>query len=101
MDVDIVPANEASWDDLTAIFSSNDAASCQCQRFKIPGWIWRDSTKPERTEMLRSQTACGNRAATSTSGLVMYADEEPVGWAAVEPRIVYPKLRTTRIPWKG
>jgi GNAT superfamily N-acetyltransferase len=97
----IVPANAASWEDLQAVFGTTDAGQCQCQRFKVLGWIWRDSTLAERTAMLRSQTACGNPAAPSTSGLVAYVDDEPAGWAAVEPRIVYPKLRATRIPWSG
>jgi GNAT superfamily N-acetyltransferase len=97
----IVPANEASWDDLTAIFGSTDAGLCQCQRFKVRGWIWRDSTLEARTAMLRAQTACGNANATATSGLVAYVDGEPAGWAAVEPRTAYPKLRTSRIPWSG
>jgi hypothetical protein len=44
--VRIVPANEASWHDLVAIFGTADyPARCQCQRFKVVGWIWRDSTQ--------------------------------------------------------
>jgi GNAT superfamily N-acetyltransferase len=106
MDVDrdsmtVVPANEATWEDIAAVFNANDAARCLCQRFKIPGWFWRDSTKEGRTVMLRKQTACGDPDATSTSGLVAYIDDEPVGWVAVEPRTAYPKLRTSRIPWTG
>ena len=97
----IVPANEASWDDLVAIFGTTDAGHCQCQRFKVAGWIWRDSTQEQRTAMLRAQTACGNRNATDTSGLVAYVDDEPAGWVAVEPRTAYPKLRTSRVPWTG
>ncbi|HKE53066.1 MAG TPA: GNAT family N-acetyltransferase, partial [Actinomycetes bacterium] len=98
----IVPANEASWDDLTTIFGTADYPSqCQCQRFKVIGWIWRDSTLAERTAMLRTQTACGKPNATATCGLVAYLDGEPVGWVAVEPRTAYPKLRTTRVPWSG
>ena len=97
----VVPANEASWDDLVAIFGTVDAGQCQCQRFKILGWIWRDSSLPERTTLLRAQTACGNPSAPTTSGLVAYVDGEPAGWAAVEPRTAYPKLRTSRIPWSG
>jgi GNAT superfamily N-acetyltransferase len=100
--VAIVPASEASWDDLAAIFGSTDyPGRCQCQRFKVPGWFWRDSTQEERTAMLRAQTACGHPAAAATSGLVAYADGEPAGWVAVEPRTAYPKLRTSRIPWRG
>ena len=97
----VVPANEASWDDLVAIFGTTDAGHCQCQRFKVRGWIWRDSTLGQRTEMLRRQTACDDPGAGTTSGLVGYLDGEPAAWAAVEPRVAYPKLRTTRVPWTG
>ncbi|WP_372671722.1 GNAT family N-acetyltransferase [Amycolatopsis kentuckyensis] len=100
-DVEVVPANEASWDDLVAIFGTADyPGRCQCQRFKVAGWIWRDSTQEQRTAMLRSQTRCGDRDA-ATSGLVAYVDGEPAGWVAVEPRTAYPKLRGSRVPWSG
>src|SRR6266699_3818748 len=97
----IVPANDASWDELVAIFGSTDAGRCQCQRFKVVGWIWRDSTQEERTAGLREQTACGDPNAAATSGLVAYVGGEPAGWVAVEPRTAYPKLRTSRVPWSG
>jgi GNAT superfamily N-acetyltransferase len=97
----VVPANEATWDDLVAVFGERDSGHCQCQRFKVRGWIWRDSTQDERTARLQEQTACGEPDAVATSGLVAYLDDEPVGWVAVEPRTAYPKLRTSRIPWKG
>ncbi len=97
--VTFVPANEASWEDLQAVFGTADAGQCQCQRFKIRGWIWRDSTLDERIGMLQDQTACGTPDAPSTSGLVAYVDDQPAGWVAVEPRTSYPKLRTSRVPW--
>jgi len=97
----IVPANQASWDDLTAIFSADYAARCLCQRFKVPGWIWRDTTQDERTASLCAQTGCDNPDAPATSGLVAYVEDQPAGWVAVEPRPAYPKLRTSRIPWAG
>jgi hypothetical protein len=57
----IVPANMASDDDLAAIFGTADyLARCQCQRLKVPGWFWRDTTQEERTAMLREQSACGD-----------------------------------------
>jgi GNAT superfamily N-acetyltransferase len=96
----IVPANEASWDDLVAIFGTTDyPGRCQCQRFKVAGCFWRDSTQEERTAMLCVQTACGDPNAAATTGLVAYVGDEPAGWVAVEPRTTYPKLRTSRIPW--
>jgi GNAT superfamily N-acetyltransferase len=97
----IVPANEASWDDLQDVFGASDPGRCGCQRFKVVGWIWRDSTQGERIAALRGQTACGDPNAATTSGLVAYVDDEPAGWVAVEPRTAYPKLRTLRVPWSG
>jgi GNAT superfamily N-acetyltransferase len=102
--VTIVPANEASWDDIEAVFGTSGewaAGQCRCQRFKVPGWIWRDSTFEDRTAMLREQTNCGDPNAEDTSGLIAYVDGEPAGWVAVEPRTEYPKLLTTRVPWTG
>jgi len=97
----VVPASEASWDDLAAIFGTTNAGQCQCQRFKVRGCIWRDSTQEDRTGMLREQTGCDDPNAATTSGLVGYLDDEPVGWVAVEPRTAYFKLRTSRVPWTG
>jgi len=97
----VVPANEASWEDLRAVFDASDPGQCACQRYKVIGWIWRDSTQPERTAALRTQTACDRLDAASTSGLVAYVAGEPAGWVAVEPRTAYPKLRNSRVPWPG
>jgi GNAT superfamily N-acetyltransferase len=101
-DVRIVPANHASWDDLVAIFGTADYPSrCLCQRFKVTGWVWRDTTLEQRAAMLHGQTACGRPDAAASSGLVAYVAQEPAGWVAVEPRTAYPKLRTLRVPWTG
>jgi GNAT superfamily N-acetyltransferase len=99
--VRIVPANEASWEDLLAVFGSSYPAACLCQRYKVVGWIWRDSTREDRLEMLRRQTSCGVPDAQETSGLLAYVDGQPAGWVALEPRTAYPKLRTSRVPWSG
>lgn len=97
----VVAANEASWDDIAAILSTGDAGRCRCQRFKVAGWFWRNTTPEERTAMLREQTGCDDPNAATTSGLVAYVDGEPAGWVAVEPRTAYPKLRTSRVHWTG
>jgi GNAT superfamily N-acetyltransferase len=100
----IVPANEAAWEDIEAIFGQADYPfHCQCQRFKVSGWLWRGTVLEERVAMHRTSTACGDPSAEHTSGLVAYLRDtgEPVGWVAVEPRVDYPKLRTLRVPWTG
>ena len=100
----VVPANRASRDDLRAVFGSRgQAAVCFCQRYKLaPGEAFKHHPPEVRAERLRAQTACGQRQAGRTSGLVAWRGGEPVGWCAVEPRIAYPGLlRVYRVPWAG
>jgi GNAT superfamily N-acetyltransferase len=100
--VTIVPANEASWDDLRAIFGVRGyAAYCQCQKNKLGHYAWTDPPLAVRMERLRQETHCGDPRARTTSGLVAYLDGEPVGWCAVEPRTAYPRLPPGRVDWKA
>lgn len=100
--VTIVPANQASWADLWAIFgTSGDPARCQCQWFKLNRAEWRAGRPEERAARLREQTGCGDPGAAATSGLVAYLGGEPAGWCAVEPRAAYPRLRGSRVVWAG
>jgi GNAT superfamily N-acetyltransferase len=98
----VVPANEASWPDLQAIFGrSGYPASCYCQYFKIRDRDWRATTVAERRDGFCEQTQCGRSDARTTTGLVAYLGTEPVGWVAVEPRTAYPRLPWIRTVWTG
>ena len=100
----IVPANEASWEDLQAVLGTRgDPSRCQCQRYKMQHReSWASVGAEELAFRFRTQTDCGHRKAGTTSGLVAYLDGEPVGWCAVEPRTAYPRLLLkTRVPWEG
>ena len=100
----IVPANEASWDEIQAVFGTRgDSARCWCQRFKMaPGESWRSVGRDALAFRLRQQTGCGHPRADATSGLIAFLDREPVGWCAVEPRNEYARLlRNNRVPWDG
>jgi GNAT superfamily N-acetyltransferase len=100
----VVPANEASWQDLQSVLGTRgQAAGCQCQRYKLrPREAFRSFPAEERARRLREQTECGHPGSPSTSGLVAYLDGEPVGWCAVEPRSAYTGLvRNNRVPWAG
>jgi GNAT superfamily N-acetyltransferase len=100
----IVPANEASCDDLQTVFGDRgSAAFCQCQRYKLrPREAFRKFPVEERMHRLRTQTECGNPKSKTTSGLVAYLDGEPVGWCAVEARSGYEGMRRNqRVPWEG
>jgi GNAT superfamily N-acetyltransferase len=102
--ISVVPANEASCDDLHTLFGTRGAASsCQCQRYKLrPGESFRSFPVEERVQRLHEQTGCGRPESETTSGLVAYLDRESVGWCAVEPRPEYEGLlRVFRVPWEG
>jgi GNAT superfamily N-acetyltransferase len=100
----IVPANEASWEDLQTVFGTRGAgAMCWCQRYKLaPKEAFKSFPAEERAHRLRVQTECGHPGSGTTSGIVGYLDGEPVGWCAIEPRTAYPGLlRVYRVPWEG
>src|SRR2546426_508045 len=100
-EVKIVPANEASWEDIQAVFGTRAAPPrCQCQRSKmLPGESWASVGAAKLARRLREQTHCGHAESAATCGLVAYLDGDPVGWCAVEPRTAYPRLlRNNRVP---
>ncbi len=102
--ISIVPANEASWEDLQTVFGTRgDPCRCQCQRYKMhPGESWASVGAEELAFRFRKQTDCEHPKSRTTSGLVAYLDGEPVGWCGVEQRRAYPRLlRDCRVPWVG
>ncbi len=104
IDVTVIPANEAPWEDLQAIFGQRgSAAVCWCQRYKLaPREAFSRFPADERAMRLHAQAHCGEPKASATSGLVAYLADEPVGWCAVEPRPAYfGLLRVFRVPWEG
>jgi GNAT superfamily N-acetyltransferase len=103
-DIRIVPANEASWSDIQAIVGDRGpAAICWCQRYKLaPKEAFKSNPPAVRAQRMRDQTRAGETSARTTSGLVAYLDDEPAGWAAVEPRSAYGGLaRVYKVPWHG
>jgi GNAT superfamily N-acetyltransferase len=102
--ITVMPASMASWEDLQTIFGSRGAAAgCQCQRYKLaPRESFRSTPVEERADRLRRQADSGHPESGTTSGLVAYIDGEPAGWCAVEPRSAYTGLaRVFKVPWEG
>jgi GNAT superfamily N-acetyltransferase len=96
----VVPANEASWEDLKAVFGLRDyPAHCYCQRYKIGNPGYSGIPVEARRAAQHADSGCGDPAAEETTGLVAYLDREPVGFVAVEPRVAYPRL--TQTVWNG
>lgn len=101
-DLSIVPANQASCEDLLAVFGPKGyTGRCLCQKFRTTSeeWWYDPIPREERIFRLRQQTDCGYPDSEDTSGLVAYRDGEPVGWCGVDRRSEFIRLGQT--PWKG
>ncbi len=96
----IVPANEASWDDLQTILTGS-AGRCQCQRQRLGDHDWFRIPVSERAAILREESHCGDPRATETIGIVAYVDDEPAGWCALDRRAVYGRVRGSPVPWQN
>jgi GNAT superfamily N-acetyltransferase len=87
-DIEVRPVGPGDWADVVRLFGPSGAYSgCWCMWFRISG-----------REFSRNGNA-GNRAALSDLvaagqpvGLLGYAGDDPVGWAAVAPRSAYPRI---------
>lgn len=100
----VIPANEATWEDLQTVLGTRGVAClCQCQRYKLrPRESFGSFPAEERAHRLREQVDPGQPGAQATAGLVAHLDDEPAGWCAVEPRPAYTGLvRNQRVPWEG
>ncbi len=98
----VLPANEVTWQQLQTVFGQRgEAAACQCQWFLARDAEFTRMPREEKEARLREQTACGHPGAATTSGIVAFLGDEPVGWCAVEPRSHYVRLARTRVPWAG
>jgi len=101
-DIRVVPANEANWEELQTVFGERgEAARCQCQWFLLRDTEFSHTPREVLADRLREQTSCGHPTAATTSGVIAYLGDEPVGWCAVEPRSHYVRLARTRVPWAG
>ena len=98
--ITVVPANKASAEDLRTVFGERGVPyDCQCQWCKVTARQWRSMPQEEKEGHLQEQTRGGEPKSPTTSGLIAYVGDEPVGWCAVEPRTAYPRLQTMKVPW--
>jgi len=97
-DLRIIPVSETPWDDVVQVFGTRgDPAGCWCQYFKVSNKEWNGDPRAKFRELLRQQAYREGPG----PGLVAYADGEPAGWCAVEPRSRYPRILSSRIALSG
>lgn len=91
-EITIVPATRDRFADVEhALTGGGDGASCWCQWWMLSAAQFDATTRDERHDMLRTQTA-----EPLPPGLIGYVDGAPAGWVKVAPRTAQPRLARTR-----
>lgn len=88
----IHPLTPERWPDLAKLFGPRGAcAGCWCMWWRLPRAEWEAGKGEGNRRGLEAYVREGR-----VPGLVAYRRGEPVGWVAVEPREVYPRLARSR-----
>jgi GNAT superfamily N-acetyltransferase len=84
MSVIVIPARDAGWSAVEAVFAAEATSrSCWCQFHVLENAAQRLTTRESRRQLLKEQID----ALDPPRGLVAIDDDEPVGWCGVEPRV--------------
>ncbi|MFV0320603.1 MAG: GNAT family N-acetyltransferase [Microbacterium sp.] len=100
--ITIEPAAAGRFDDAEhALTGGGGGASCQCQWWMLRNRDFDETTREQRTDMLRAEF---DRA--PAPGLIAYVDGEAAAWVRVGPRTAQQRLARTRVfaaspePWE-
>lgn len=95
MSIDVVPATADRFNDVATMLGPKNPTSsvCWCLSHRIDARLNRSMVGPERGEFVRE--LCGRDV---SPGVLAYAGEQVVGWAAVAPRSELPFARSRKIP---
>lgn len=92
----IAPLDRTRWVDFEDLFGHNGAcAGCWCMYWRLPAKTFKAQSANSGAQNRTAMRGCVE--AGSVPGLLAYADRQPVGWVAVEPRSAYPRLDGSRI----
>lgn len=91
--IQVLPATAERFDAVErALSGGGDGRACQCQWWMMTGAEFDRTSKDERRELLKAETA-----ASVPPGLVADVDGESAGWVRVGPRPAQPRLSRTRL----
>ena len=87
------PLTSDHFPDFERLFGPRGACGgCWCMFWKLRGKAYSENTGESAHQMKKSAVDAG-----IVPGLLAYADGQPVGWIAVEPRRAYPRLAHSRV----
>jgi GNAT superfamily N-acetyltransferase len=95
MDIEVVPADSAHFEDVAVMLGPKrpDASVCWCLSHRVDARTNRSLVGKARGAFVRE--LCGR---TPAPGVLAYDEDTVVGWAAVAPRSELPFARSTKIP---
>jgi GNAT superfamily N-acetyltransferase len=95
MSIHVEPATADRFNDVATMLGPKNPTSsvCWCLSHRIDARLNRSMVGPERGEFVRE--LCGRDV---SPGVLAYAGEQVVGWAAVAPRSELPFARSRKIP---
>lgn len=91
--MDFHPLTPERWDDLVDLFGIRGACGgCWCMTWRLSTSVYEQNKGDGNRDALREIVKSG-----SEPGVLAYDEGTPVGWCAVAPRQVYPRLGRSRI----
>ena len=90
--IEVRPVTHDRWDDLLRVFGPNGArAGCWCMVWRLSSTEMRRLPAEGRRDRLETLVA-----EDTPTGLLAYADDDPVGWCSVGPRETFGRLVRSR-----
>lgn len=90
--VEILPLTPERWQDFETLFGPGGGFwGCWCMWWRMSNKEFNNADSKTRRAAMQSIVQAGN-----IPGLIAYADDVPAGWAALAPRVEYPRLQTSR-----
>lgn len=87
-DLEFRPLTPDQWDDFETLFGPNGACGgCWCMFWKQTQSEFDENKGDRNRQSMHARVESGE-----VPGILAYANDEPVGWCAVEPRERYPRL---------
>jgi GNAT superfamily N-acetyltransferase len=91
--LEIAPLTPERWPDLETLFGPRGAcAGCWCMWWRVSRAQWQRQKGEGNRKAFRKVVEAGG-----VSGLLAYAEGQPVGWCAIAPRSDYPGLARSRV----
>ncbi|MFH1194733.1 MAG: GNAT family N-acetyltransferase [bacterium] len=87
------PLSKSTWNDFEKLFGAKGACGgCWCMYWRLTHKDFEKNKGNGNKKIMKELVSGGEQL-----GLIMYIDDEPIGWCAFAPREEYVRLETSRV----